>query len=136
MSVPKKNQKPSHYFKDFYEWPNNWRVIDEDIKTGKNLLMLFEPFINTLIKEGLSVKTIKNHMTHLTILGEEIIRRLNDGDEKNRKLAPKKLLLEYIEDEYGPLVHHWDPNDSTEQTYQKSFDATCRKLYKFVTASN
>jgi len=108
-------------------------VIDEDLKAGKNLLTLFEPFIDTLIRKGLSVKIIKNHMANLKMLGEEIIRRLNDGDENNRKLSPKQLLLQYIEDEYGPLIHHWDPNDSTEQSYQKSLDATCRKLYKFVT---
>jgi Cft2 family RNA processing exonuclease len=133
MPTTKKHQKPTHYFKDFYEWPNNWMVIDEDLKAGKNLLTLFEPFIDTLIRKGLSVKIIKNHMANLKMLGEEIIRRLNDGDENNRKLSPKQLLLQYIEDEYGPLIHHWDPNDSTEQSYQKSLDATCRKLYKFVT---
>lgn len=136
ITPAKNHQKPIHYFKDFHEWPNNWMVIDEDLKIGQNLLVLFEPFIDTLIKKGLSIKIIKNHMANLTMLGEEIIRRLNDGDEKNRRLAPRKLLLEYIEEEYGPLVHHWDPNDRTEQTYQKSLDATCRRLYRFVTASN
>ena len=136
ITSAKNYHKPINYFKDFQEWPQNWMVIDEDLKVGKSLLALFEPFIDTLIKKGLSVKIIKNHMANLTMLGGEIIRRLNDGDEKNRKLAPRKLLLEYIEDEYGPLVHHWDPNDSTEQAYQKSFDATCRRLHKFVTASN
>ncbi len=130
------HKKAADYFKDFQEWPTNWMIIDKDLETGKNLLALFELFIGTLIRNRLSVKTIKNHMVHLSILGEEIIRQLNDGDEKNRKLTPRKLLLEYLAEEYGPLVHHWAPNDSREEGYQKSFDATCRKLYKFTTSSN
>lgn len=132
----KKYQKPVDYFKDFYEWPKDWMGVKADLVIGDALLRLFTPFIESLIKNGLSVKTIKNHMGNLAVLGSEIIRRLNDGDEKNRKLMPRKLLLEYINDENGPLVHHWDPNDSTEEAHLKSFDATCRKLFKSITTSN
>lgn len=124
--------QPSDYCGDYSMWPKEWMIIDEDFLIGKNLLDLFTPFINSLIKEGLAVKSIKNHMTNLSVLGAEIISCLNDDDEKNRKLTPKKLLLEYIDEDYGPLVHHWDPNDSTEEAYLKSLDATCRKLYKFI----
>lgn len=134
--LPAKNrQKLPNYFKDFHDWPSHWVVVDEDLKIGSSILIIFEPFIRTLIEEGLSAKTIKNHMSNLTILGAEIIRCLNDSDEKNRKLSPRKLLLEYIDHEYGPLVYSWDPNNSTEEGYQKSLDATCRKLHKFITAS-
>ena len=126
--------QPSDYCSDYLEWPKEWSVIDKDLVIGNQLLQLFTPFIEFLMKEGLSVKTIKNHITNLTVLGSEIIRCLNDGDEKNRKLTPKKLLLEYIDEDSGPLVSHWDPNDPTEEAYLKSLDATCRKLYKFITA--
>lgn len=109
---------------------------DEDLAIGEALLGLFTPFIESLIKDGLSVKTITNHMGNLSVLGGEIIRRLNDVDEENRKLTPRKLLVEYIDDKGGPLVDHWNPNDSIEEAHLKSFDATCRKLYKFITLSN
>jgi len=132
--LPKSYQKPVDYFSNFTQWPKNWMVIDEDLIIGNNLLMLFTPFIETLINEELAVKTITNHMANLMLLGEEIIKHLNDDDENNRKLIPKKMLLEYIDEECGPLLHHWDPNDPTEEAYLKSFDATCRKLYKFITA--
>lgn len=125
-------QRPTDYFSEFSDWPAHWTIIDDDLAIGQSLMRLFEPFINSLIKDGRSVKTIKNHMAHLTILGAEIIRRLNDDDECNRTLSPHALLLEYVEEQYGTLVHYWNPNDRIEQAYQKSFDATCRKLHKFV----
>ena len=128
--------QPTDYWGDYLEWPKDWMIVEEDLGIGNNLLDLFTPFIAFLIKDGLSVKAIKNHMTNLSVLGSEIIRCLNDDDEKNRKLIPKKLLLEYIDEEHGPLVHHWDPNDRTEEAYLKSLDATCRKLFKFIAESN
>lgn len=134
--MPKHYQKPADYFSNFAQWPEDWMVIDEDLVIGNNLLELFTPFIENLIKEELAIKTIKNHMGNLMLLGEEIIRRLNDDDEDNRKLMPKKLLLEYIDEEYGPLLLHWDPNDPTEEAHLKAFDATCRKLFKFIMTSN
>ena len=133
---PKKYRKPVDYFSNFHEWPKDWVGVDEDLAIGNSLLTLFTPFIESLIENGLAVKTIKNHMGNLGVLGSEIIRRLNDSDEENRKLRPRKLLLEYIDDQHGPLVHHWDPNDSIEEGYLKAFDATCRKLFKFTSASN
>lgn len=131
----KKYEKPVDYFKNFYEWPKDWMGAEEDLIIGIALLTQFTPFIESLIKQGLAVKTIKHHMGNLAVLGSEIIRRLNDGDEKNRNLPPRRLLLEYIDDQHGPLVDHWDPNDSIEETHLKAFDSTCRKLFKFTSAS-
>lgn len=110
-------------------------IVDKDLVIGQGLITVFELFIDTFIKDGRSVKTVKYHVTHLTILGSEIIRRLNDGDESNQTLSPKASLLEYFEEEYGPLIHHWNPNDRIDEAHKKSFDATCRQLFKFVTAS-
>ena len=74
-------------------------------------------------------------MVNLAILGSEIIRSLNDGDEKFRKLKPEQLLLKYIDAEEGPLLHHLDPNDNVDEAHQKSFDATYCKLSKFIVPS-
>ncbi len=81
----KKYQTIIDYFKDFYDWPKDWMVVDKDLVTGNTLLKLFVPFIESLIKNQLSIKTIKNHLGNLFILGGEIIKRINEGDEKNRK---------------------------------------------------
>jgi len=133
--IIRKYEKPTDYYRDFNEWPEDWLVIEKDRAIANNLLKLYVPFIAALIQNELSVKTIKKHMGNLAMLGSEVIRNLNDGDEKYRKLKPKQLLLKYIDAEEGPLLHHLDPNDSTDEAHQKSLDATCCKLCRFVLAS-
>lgn len=138
MSIKKlntKRKKPIDYLGEFQEWSQNWSVIEKDYTIVANLVTLLSPFIATLIQSELSVKTIKNHMGNLSMLGSEIVRNLNDGDEKNRKLKPRQLLLKYITADEGPLILHLDFNDSADEAQQKSFDATCGKLYKFILAS-
>lgn len=132
----KSYQTPVDYFSNYYEWPKDWMGMDEDLVVGEDLLALFTPFIESLIKDGLSVKTVRNHMGNLSALGGEIIGRISVVDEENRKLRPKELLLAYISDDGGPLVDHWDPNESAGEANLKSYDATCRKLYKFIISSN
>lgn len=129
------NQKPVDYVDDVPEWPTQWMISDDDVTVGQRLLTLFEPFIDRLIKEGHSTKTMHKHLAHLRILGAEIVRRLNEDDEDKRTLPAKPLLLAYIEEEYGPLVHQWNPNVRADEASQRAFDATCRKLYKFVLAT-
>ena len=127
----KKYQEPSDYYKDYMDWPNTWTVGHEDLHIANNLRNHFTPFIQSMIADGLAVKTIKNHMLNLSQLALEIIGRLNDEDEGNRKLPIETLLLKYIDDQNGPLLHHLDPNDSADEVQLKAFDSTCRKLYKY-----
>ena len=129
------DKMPLLYSKDFYEWPDAWMGFDEDIITGKIILQIFAPFVKNLVAEELSKKTIKGHMENLWFLGSEIIRGVH-FDEDQRKLSPKDLLLEYVSEVGGPYVHHWDPNDKTEKTKIMAYDATCRKLYKFIILTN
>lgn len=136
--MPKKSRsakpasEPADYCHDFNEWPQQWMVVDADLKIGRNMLALFALFVRSLMDQRLAAKTITNHMHHLNLLGSEIVRRLNDGDESNRKLPINALILKYVDDETGPLLSFWDPNDDTELGYHEVFDATCRKLYKFI----
>jgi len=37
--------RPSDYFPDIDEWPNNWMGTEEDLEIGRGLLALFTPFI-------------------------------------------------------------------------------------------
>jgi hypothetical protein len=60
-------------------------------------------------------------------VGGEIIRDLNDTPSL-RKVPIDRLLFDLIEDG-GPLLYH---GDSEEQ--QRSFDSTCRKFRRFLTA--
>ena len=133
-NINRKYQVPTDYFGNFNEWPENWLVIEKDRAIANDLLALFIPFVAALIQNKLSVRIIKKHMGNLGLLGSEIIRNLNDGDEKYRKLKPKQLLLKYIGAEEGPLIHHLDPNDRLDEARQKSLDATCSKLCRFILA--
>jgi hypothetical protein len=136
MPKAKKNTNdsnyPSDYFSDIDEWPKNWMGIEEDLAIGRGLLALFIPFIQHLIDQGMAKKTIKNHGYHLSMLGGEIIERLNQDDEDNRKLPPRELILQYVDDEGGPLLSFFDPNVKAELAQHMAYDATCRKLLKFV----
>ncbi len=75
---------------------------------------------------SLSPKTIRKHVDNLWILGGEIIRDLNETPSL-RKVPVERLLFDAIDDEGGPLIHNCD---SEEQ--QRSFDATCCKLRRFL----
>ena len=136
MQTTKKTTKggsrPSDYFPDIDQWPNDWMGIEQDLEIGRGLLALFTPFIQHLIDEGLAKKTITSHGCHLGMLGGEIIERLNEVDEENRKLSPRELILHYVDQEGGPLLSFWDPNDKTELAHHMAYDATCRKLLKFL----
>jgi hypothetical protein len=128
--------RPSDYFPDIDEWPNNWMRTKEDLEIGRGLLALFTPFIQHLIDEGLAKRTIKNHGNHLGALGGEIIGRLDGlNEEKNRTLSPRELILHYVHDEGGPLLFFLDPNDKADLVYHMAYDATCRKLLKFLRAN-
>lgn len=128
---PKKFEKPSDFDDNFYEWPTNWSITEKDLQIGKALVSKFETFIQIMINDGLAVKTIKNHMHNLNLLGAEIIRRLNDEDKPGWNLPIYQIISSYVDEECGPLLHFWNPNDPTEETYLKAFDTTCRKFYKF-----
>lgn len=132
----KKRTKPSDYFSDIDAWPNEWMGVDEDLEIGRGLLGFFIPFIQHLIDEAYAKKTIDVHGSNLNILGREIMERLNETDEKNRKLSPRELILHYVDEEGGPLLSFWNPNDFTEYRKHLAYDATCRKFLKFMTREN
>jgi hypothetical protein len=78
-----------------------------------------------LASSSLSPKTIRKHLDNVWLLGEEIIRDLND-DPSLRKVTADRLLRDAIHADGGPLIHHG------EEEAQRSFDSTCRKLHRFL----
>jgi hypothetical protein len=112
---------------DLKSWPQRWRYEDSDIAPGERIVECFTPFLLHLLEQGLTMKTLQRHRDHLWMLGGEIIRRLHDEPALRRK-SIKTLILQLIDGECGPLI--W-PRITEQQ--QNSFDATCRKLYQFLT---
>jgi hypothetical protein len=100
--------------------------LEKDLPPGEALVACFRPFIGYLASSSLTPKTIRRHVDNLWVLGGEIIRDLH-YDPSQRKKPPDQLLRNAIHEDGGPLVH-----DGWEEE-QRSFDATCRKLHRFLT---
>jgi len=114
------------YCRDLDNWPHSWMGLEKDLPPGEAILACLRPFIVYLASSTLSPKTIRRHVNNLWVLGGEIIRDLN-YDPSLRTKAVEVLLRNVIHQDGGPLVH----NGSEEE--QRSFDATCRKLHRFLT---
>lgn len=117
---------PRNICPDFDQWPRDWAGDSDDLKYGRELLAVFEPFCEELIKSGLARTTIRRHMVHLGILGSELIRELDD-DEKWRKRPAVDYVIDQTQYGEGPLCRQLDTEEEI-----RSFDGTCRKLYKFL----
>jgi len=115
----------SAYCHDLDRWPRSWMGLGKDLPPGEALVVCFRPFIEHLAASSLSPGTIRRHVDNLWMLGGEIIRDLH-YDPSLRKKAADRLLRNAVHEDGGPLVH----NGSEEA--QRSFDATCRKLHRFL----
>lgn len=114
---------------DWAEWPRSWRGEDSDVVIGQNIVERLKPFLHELLRSQLADKTLRRHRDHLWMLGGEIIRRRHD-DPDLCKQSVKALLFNLIEEEGGPLI--WPRISESEQ---RSFDATYRKLFRFLQQS-
>lgn len=115
----------SVYCRDLQDWPRSWMGLEKDLPPGEALVACFRSFIEHLANAGLSRTTVHRHVDNLWSLGGEIIRDLH-YDPSLRKRPAERLLREAVHQDGGPLIH----NGSEEQ--QHSFDATCRKLHRFL----
>ncbi len=110
---------------DFTEWPKRWMVIDKDIPYGRGLIEAMRLFVERLIASGLKEKTIKKHIDNLWLLGGEIIRNVSLDDEYTT--PPVKKLKQQVGLDGGPYCRHLETESEL-----RAFDATCRKLHKFL----
>ncbi len=100
---------------------------EKDLPPGEKLVACFRPFLEALAASDLSPKTVQKHVDNLWSLGGEIIRDLNENPSL-RKKSIEHILADRIDDEGGPLVYAME----SEESLQRSFDSTCRKLYLFL----
>jgi hypothetical protein len=115
------------YCKDINKWPDSWKGFQKDVKCGNKILReVFIPFLEYLIENGLSKRTIKRHIDNTWLLGGEIIRSININ-ENLRELESQSLVKEFVYEEGRPYCRHIDTEEE-----QKSFDSTCKKSNKFL----
>jgi hypothetical protein len=118
------------YCPDLAEWPRIWSYEARDIPPGQRMVECFTPFLRDLLAQNLSRTTLRRHRDNVWVLGGEIIRRLQI-DEPLRRRPIEKVLRDAIGDEAGPLLSHHET-----EAEQRAFDATCRKLHRFLTANS
>lgn len=103
---------------------------ERDLPAGEKLVARFRPFLEALVASDLAPKTVQRHVDNLWALGGEIIRDLNENPSLRRK-SIEQILDERIDEEGGPLVYALE----SEESLQRSLDATCRKLHRFLSLS-
>jgi hypothetical protein len=116
---------PEQIAPDYPDWPDAWSGTEEDIPYGKGLIEAMRPFIINLIDQRLKVITVRNHMNNLWLLGGEIIRSV--GTYEDYKITPDESLRRSVDQNGGLYCRHL----ATEAEV-RSYDATCRKLSKFL----
>ena len=104
--------------------------VPEDIPFGEKLIDHFRPFIEDLINAEYTTKTIQRHLDNLWLLGGELVREIN-MDPDSRNTDARDLLMETIGDAGGPPCRHLNT-----EAEQRSFDATCKILYRFLKQTN
>ena len=119
------------YCPDLEQWPAS-RVVDygglffDDLLPGQQLVECFKPFLRHLLSSNLSGKTLRKHRDNLWLLGGEIISDLHESP-RLRKRPMAQVVFAALDEEGGPLI-----SNSTSEEQQLSFDATCRKLHRFL----
>lgn len=129
MTRPAATERLSALCPDLQSWPQRWRFEDADIAVGERIVACFVPFLEHLLEQRLAMKTLQRHRDHLWMLGGEIIRRLHEEPQLAHQPSTSALVLRFLDPDGGPLI--W-PRITEQQ--QDSLDATCRKLYQFLTA--
>jgi hypothetical protein len=104
--------------------------LPEDISLGEDIVAIFRPFAEDLLSKRYGDKTVKKHIDNLWLLGGELIRMVGmDVGLRNKEALV--LLMENIGLYGGPNCRHLDNDEDF-----KSFDSTCRKLFKFLKLTN
>jgi len=111
---------------DLDDWPRSWHYEPADIDVGQQIVAAFTPFLLHLLDRGLANTTVRRHRDNLWLLGGEIISDMHETPGL-RKRPINQVVLAALDEEGGPRIAHGASEDQ-----QRSFDSTCRKLYRFL----
>jgi hypothetical protein len=111
---------------DMEQWPKSWMYEERDLSSGQRMVDCFKPFLRHLLDLNPSHKTFRKHRDNLWLLGGEIVSHLHETPGlRNRPI--KQIVFAALDEEGGPFIAHKASEDQ-----QRSFDSTCRKLYRFL----
>jgi hypothetical protein len=115
---------------DIDDWPKRWSIEEGDLASGHHIVEFLKPFLLHLLAKNLAANTLRRHRDHLWMLGGEVIRRRQEDPHLCRQPV-EKVTFALLEEEGGPLI--WPRITEKEQD---AFDASCRKLYCFLTTAS
>lgn len=107
-------------------WPNAWAGSSESLPQAEALLVTLVPFLESLVAAGLAPTTLHRHFGNIWLMGGELMRAA-ELDPTSHEMSSFDLLLTCIDEEGGPICKH-----VTSDQEQRSYDSTCRKLFKFM----
>ena len=110
-------------------WPRAWMGDGPDRVFGEKLIAELKPFVESLVERGYAKKTMDRHLNNLFLMGGEIIRMVSIDEEYDA--APARVLRDVVLCGEGPLCQHLHTEEE-----QRTYDATCRKLNKFLEGSD
>jgi hypothetical protein len=128
-TTPTASSSLERYCRDPEGWPRSWMEWEKICHRARSWWPPSGRFWNSWRLPACRPKPFRNTSINIWALGGEIIRDFNETPSL-RKKPIENLLFDLIDDEGGPLLYHCDSEDQ-----QKSFDSTCRKLRRFLTAS-
>lgn len=108
------------------QWPESWAGHSGDRPLGERIVCALRPFLAALVSSSFAETTLRRHFANAWMLGGQIVRAASD-DSAVFRLDGRELLLEFVDDEGGPLL--WPRCSEAEQ---RSFDGTCRKLFGYL----
>jgi len=110
---------------DFDKWPETWMGTEMDLGYGKKLLPFMEIFIQYLMAQRLSRKTLKEYVDWLWLFGGRIIREASIYNEYKKE--PRKKLMEAVEGGCLP-----DGHEGMTKSELESFARMCEKFEEFL----
>jgi hypothetical protein len=127
MPTPKNLRE---FVRDFDNWPESWMGMEKDLEYGKKLLPFMARFINYLISQDLSRKTLKEYIDNVRLLGGTIIKVVSIHGEY--KKDPLKKLKEAVE--IGGCLP--DGYEFMSNSGLASFERMCGKFEEFLKKSS
>ncbi len=108
------------------DWPESWMGVRADLEVGRRLVEEFVSFAEFLDGRGYAKSTLRRHVGGLWVLGGELVKRAS-VEPSLRALPARALIERYVDESGGPLLGPYETEGE-----QRSLDATCRLLWKFL----
>ena len=109
-------------------WEKDWSVCKQDRDLSSKMSPIFDSYLESLVKNGVSITTFNCHQNACHELGSYIVAQIftHNNNPFTGTETGKEILLNYINKYGGPLINQ------DNQNLQRQINITCKKLFKFL----